>query len=243
MAFTSHTSVPINDFDTVLRTTRSVRKRLDLEREVPLEVLEECFDLALQAPTGGYAQDWRFMVVTDAAHRRAIADYYKMAYEAEVAAALNDESLYAKKVKGRLAEPDEPDGKQRVARILDGAAHLAAHLAEVPVHVVACATRPHPHHGAGGTVSALFGSVYPAVWSFQLALRSRGLGSLITTLHLKYEREIAALLSIPEGVTQVCLLPVAYTLGTDFAPAVRRGIPEVVFHDSWGVGLTTSRST
>lgn len=240
MARTSNTSLPITDFETVARTTRSVRKRLDLQRSVPLDVIEHCMDIALQAPTGGYAQDWRFLVVTEAEKRRQIAHYYHEAYQAEVAAALADESLYAKKVKGRLAEPTESDGKARVARILDGAAHLAANLDRVPVHVIACAARPHPGRGAGGTVSALYGSVYPAVWSFQLALRSQGLGSLITTLHLKYEREIADLLSVPEDVTQVCLLPVAYTLGTDFEPAVRRGVNEVVFHDSWGHGLAAS---
>ena len=240
MPLTSNTPLPITDFETVARTTRSVRKRLDLERSVPLEVIGECMDIALQAPTGGYAQDWRFLVVTDAHRRERLAHFYHRAYEEEVAAALADDSLYAKKVKGRLAEPTESDGRARVARILDGAAHLATHLHRVPVHVIACAARPHPGRGAGGTVSALYGSVYPAVWSFQLALRSRGLGSLITTLHLKYETEIAELLGVPEDVTQVCLLPVAYTVGTDFEPAVRRGVHEVVYHDHWGTGFTGS---
>lgn len=229
-------SLPIGDFDTVLRTTRSVRKRLDLERPVEPELLRECFELALQAPTGGYAQDWRFLVITDPELRRQVAARYERAYDAEVAAALANQSVYAKKVKGRLAEPADDSGKRRVQRILDGAEHLARHLAEVPVHVIACASRPDPRQGGGGTVSALYGSVYPAVWSLQLALRSRGLGSIITTLHLHHEDEIAELLGIPEGITQVCLLPVAHTIGLAFRPAARRAVSEVVFHDRWGQG-------
>lgn len=229
----------ITDFETVLRTTRSVRKRLDLERPVELDIVAECLDLALQAPTGGYAQDWRFLVITDAELRAKIGAAYERAYEAEVAAALANQSVYAKKVKGRLAEPADPTGKNRVKRILEGAEHLARHCAEVPVHVIACASRPHPANGAGGTVSAIYGSVYPAVWSFQLALRARGLGSIITTLHLHHEQEIAELLGIPEGVTQVCLLPVAYTIGTDFREGARKPLSDVVFHDRWGNGIAS----
>lgn len=236
-------TVPITDFETVMRTTRSVRKRLDLERPVDPQVLLDCFEIALQAPTGGYAQDWRFLVVTDPELRRAIASRYEQAYEEEVAAALADRSLYARKVKGRLGEADDGEGKARIERILSGAEHLARHLAQVPVHVIACASRPSPRQGGPGTMSALYGSVYPAVWSFQLALRSRGLGSLITTLHLHHEDEIARVLGIPDGVTQVCLLPVAHTVGLSFREAARRPIGEVVFHDRWGAPLNGSAHT
>ena len=229
--------VPITDFETVLRTTRSVRKRLDLDREVELSVVHECLDLALQAPTGGFSQDWRFIVVTDAELRQKIARYYEQAYEAEVAAALQSRSLYAQKVKGRLAEATDPTAKQRVQRILDGAEHLARNLHRVPVHVIACATRPNPERGGPGTSAGLYGSVFPAVWSLQLALRSRGLGSIITTLHLHHEQEVADLLGIPEEATQVCLLPVAYTIGLDFRPASRREVSEVTYLDRWGEPL------
>jgi nitroreductase len=231
---------PLTDFETVLRTTRSVRKRLDLERPVELSVVHECLDIALQAPTGGFSQDWRFLVVTDPDLRREIAGYYERAYEAEVAAALQDRSLYAKKVKGRLAEPTDPVAKQRVQRILDGAEHLARNLHRVPVHVIACATRPNPERGGPGTSSGLYGSVFPAVWSLQLALRSRGLGSIITTLHLHYEAEVAELLDIPDSATQVCLLPVAHTIGLDFRPAARRGVADVSYLDRWGGGWPLS---
>ena len=227
------TVLPITDFETVLGTTRAVRTRLDLERAVDPAIVLECLDLALQAPTGGYSQDWRFLVVTDPELRRQVAGFYERAYESEVAAALNDRSQYDKKVRGRLAEPTDPVAKQRVQRILDGADHLARNLHRVPVHVIACATRPNPEHGGAGTTAALYGSVFPAVWSFALALRSRGMGSIITTLHLNYEREVAELLGIPDEVTQICLLPVAHTIGLDFRPAVRRPVTEVSFHDRW----------
>ena len=233
----SSTVLPITDFETVMRTTRSVRKRLDLDRDVELSVVHECLDLALQAPTGGFSQDWRFLVITDGELRRQIAGYYEQAYEAEVAAALQNRSLYAKKVKGRLAEPSDPSAKQRVQRILDGAEHLARNLHRVPVHVIACATRPNPERGGPGTPAGLYGSVFPAVWSLQLALRSRGLGSIITTLHLHHEAAVAELLGIPQEATQVCLLPVAYTIGLDFRPASRQGASEVTFLDRWGEPL------
>lgn len=233
--------LPITDFETVMRTTRSVRKRLDLDREVEVSVVHECLDLALQAPTGGFSQDWRFLVVTDPEIRRAIAGYYEQAYEAEVAAALQNRSLYAKKVKGRLAEPSDPRAKQRVQRILDGAEHLARNLHRVPVHVIACATRPNPERGGPGLPAGLYGSVFPAVWSLQLALRARGLGSIITTLHLHHEQAVADLLGIPEEATQVCLLPVAYTIGLDFRPASRRSVSDVTYLDRWGEPLPTGR--
>ena len=231
---TADVGVPITDFETVMRTTRSVRKRLDLDRPVDLSIVHDCLDLALQAPTGGFSQDWRFVVVADPEPRRKIAGYYEQAYEAEVAAALQSRSLYAKKVKGRLAEPTDPTAKQRVQRILDGAEHLARNLHRVPVHVIACATRPNPERGGPGTPAGLYGSVFPAVWSFQLALRSRGLGSIITTLHLHHEAAVAELLGIPEEATQVCLLPVAHTIGIDFRPASRRSVSEVTYLDRWG---------
>ena len=106
----------------------------------------------------------------------------------------------------------------------------------LPWLVLACATRPNPEldPAAAGTTAAVYGSVFPAVWSFQLALRSRGLGSVITTLHLHAAGEVARILGIPAGVTQACLLPVAYTRGVDFRPAVRRPVTEVVYWDCWG---------
>lgn len=220
------------DLEHVLTTTRAVRRRLDLDRPVPLDVVHRCLELALQAPTGGNAQDWRFLVLTDADVRARIGTIYERSYEQNVAAALR-RGRDDPEVRGRLGGEDDPEAARRMARVLDGAEHLARNMHRVPVHVLACATRPHPGQGAGGTVSAVYGSIYPAVWSFQLALRAHGLGSIITTLHLHAADEVAEVLSIPEGTTQVCLLPVAWTLGDEFRPAARAPVADVARLDGW----------
>lgn len=223
----------VSDLDLALTTTRAVRRRLDFDRPVGIEVLDECLTLALQAPTGGNRQDWRFLVIRDPNVRGEVAAVYERAYDEHVAAAIargRDDP----EVRGRLGAGDTPEQAARMDRILTGAEHLARNLHRVPALVIACATRPDPQQGGGGTVSAVYGSVYPAVWSLQLALRSRGLGSIITTLHLHEADEVATLLGIPEDVTQVCLLPVAYTHGTTFRQADRQPTTEVVFADRWG---------
>ena len=200
--------------DELLTTTRAVRRRLDLERSVPIDVVVQCLQLALQAPTGGGRQAWRWVVVTDPNLRRGLAEIYRAASLEKFEAA-------------RRASND-----LGVQRIYDGAIHLAQVLADVPVVVVAC-TLDTIEDVPREVVASVFGSIVPAVWSLQLALRSRGLGSVLTTSHLRRSEEVAALLGIPADVTQVALLPVAYTLGTDFRPARRRPVEEVVFRDSW----------
>jgi nitroreductase len=178
--------------DHVLATTRSVRKRLDFDRPVEPEVIEECLRLAIQAPTGGNTQGWRFIVVTDASKRLALAELYR-----EVAGPY---------LRAGLGDPTEVSAQQ--TRVIDSATYLAERLHEVPVHVIPClygALDSLPNFAAAGS----YGSIIPAMWSFQLALRSRGLGSVLTTLHLPNEARAAELLEIPEGVTQVGLIPVA----------------------------------
>jgi len=199
-----------------------VRKRLDLARAVPLEVIEECLRLAIQAPTGGNSQGWRWIVVTDPAKRAALADTYRKGWGPYLAA----NTVAAAEV----GDPAKADQQRRVA---ESAMYLAEHLQEVPVHVIPCVLARNL--GGDGTfpMAGLYGSIYPAVWSFQLALRSRGLGSVLTTLHLPYEGEAARLLDIPEGVVQVGLLPVAYYLGDDFKPASRRPVEEITYYDGW----------
>lgn len=211
------------DFDHVATTTRAVRKRLDLERPVPPEVIAECTEIALQAPTGSNAQGWRFVVVTDAGKRAKLAEYYLTGWKA----------VYGDPKAAVAAVPEDKRAQQE--RVLDSADYLANNLQHVPVHVIPCLLgRP-----GDGTPSAMWagflGSIYPAVWSFQLALRSRGLGSVLTTLHLFREQEAAELLGIPDTVTQCALLPVAYTKGTDFKPATRRPANEVTYWDAWKV--------
>jgi nitroreductase len=199
--------------DRLLTTTRSVRKRLDLTRPVPLGVIRECLELALQAPTGSNAQTWRWVVVADSGKRRALAELYR-------------NPPLDRPQRSPPHEPDVADSPQQ-SRVMASARFLVEHMDEVPVLVVPCILDTG---GAAGWAP----SIYPAVWSFILALRSRGLGSTITTVHLYREPEAADLLGIPEGYVQACLLPVAYYSGDQFKPAVRRPIREVAFLDGWG---------
>ena len=209
--------------DELLTTTRSVRKRLDLSRPVPLELIRECLELALQAPSGSNRQGWHWVVVTDAGHRAAIADYYRSSAAAYTAS-------------GSSTTPQtfagDPVRAATQGRVLDSSAHLIQHLHEVPVMVIAC-IEASPERLNVPNQASLWGSILPAAWSFMMAARSRGLGSAWTTLHLRYEREIAELLGIPDGVRQGVLLPTAYSLGTDFRPARRQPLDEVLHVDGW----------
>jgi nitroreductase len=207
--------------DRLLTTTRSVRKRLDLSRPVSRSVVEECLEIALQAPTGSNAQGWHFYVVTDAARKKAIADLYKKGFE-----------LYATNPAFR---PQYADGDLRGSqrpRVEDSARHLAEHMHEVPVLVIPCVEGRIENAGVLAQAS-IYGSILPAAWSFMLALRARGLGSAWTTLHLMYEKDVAKLLGIPDSVTQTALLPVAYTKGGDFKPARRMPLSQVLHWDRW----------
>ena len=210
------------DFDTVVTTTRAVRKRLDLDKPVDSKVIEECIELALQAPTGSNGQGWRWVIVTDADKRKKLAGWYKQAWD----------MAYGGGDAGRPANLSEQRAKQQ-ERVLSSADFLANNLEKVPVHVIPCILgRPGPDTPAAGW-AGFMGSIIPAVWSFQLALRSRGLGSAYTTLHLFHEKEASELLGIPDTVTQVALLPVAHTKGSDFKPAVRRPASEITYWDNW----------
>jgi nitroreductase len=203
--------------DHLLSTTRAVRKRLDLERPVEPEVIEECLRLAIQAPTGGNSQGWRWIVVTDADHRAAIADAYRETWVP-----------YREASRANTADAD-----RQQLRVIDSASYLADHLHEVPVHVIPCISGRQLGNGTLIEAAGVFGSIYPAVWSFQLALRSRGLGSAFTTLHLPRADAVAERLGIPEHVTQTALIPVAYFTGDDFRPADRRPVEEITYWNGW----------
>ncbi|MEM7404426.1 MAG: nitroreductase family protein [Pseudomonadota bacterium] len=204
--------------DELLCTTRAVRKRLDLTRPVPDAVLQRCLEIALQAPTGSNRQGWRWLVVTDPDKRARLAEIYRRGADTYLNPAL-DEANAA--------------GNRTDARVFSSAIYLAEHLHEVPVHVIPCIVDHIGESRPGTAWAGLFGSIFPAVWSFQLALRARGLGSCITTLHLRHAEEAAELLGLPDDVLQVALLPVAYTLGTDFKPARRAPLDTVVHWNTW----------
>jgi len=201
--------------DELLSTTRSVKRRLDLTRAVPPELIDECVTLAMQAPSSTNTQTWHFVVVTEADTRAAIAGYYRRAW-----------SSYAD---GRSPDDPRPDETPLGA----ASRHLAAHLHEVPVLVLPCIAG-RPEGMAAPDLAAHYGSIVQAGWSFQLAARARGLGSAWTTYHLDYEREVAELVGIPYAeVTQVALVPVAYTIGTDFKPARRNPLETVLHRERW----------
>ena len=201
--------------DHLLTTTRAVRKRLDLERPVEPEVLERCIEIALQAPSGSNRQGWHFVVVTDPAKRRALADLYRRSFRAYAASSQPQPPPAPAEDDPRIAQ---------APRVRASATYLSERMHEVPVLVIPCIEGRAEHAGVSAQ-AALYGSILPATWSLMLALRARGLGTAWTTLHLVYEREAAAILDIPDSVTQVALIPVAYFRGTGFparqAPARR----------------------
>jgi nitroreductase len=200
--------------DELLSTTRAVRRRLDLERPVERAVLLDCVRLALQAPSAVGATPWRFVIITDPDLKRGIGDVYRSAGAVWV-----DKPLETM-----------PEGP--VKTVTEEAQWFMGVIDQAPALVLVCSTRPIEDQPFAVQMSAV-GSVLPAIWSFQLALRSRGLGSVYTTLHLWEAEAAAELLGIPEGVTQVALIPVAYTVGTDFKPARRPEPEDVVSWNTW----------
>lgn len=205
----------IASVDELLTTTRSVRRRLDLNRPVGRDVILECIQLAMQAPTASNTQDWRWVVVTDADKRAAIAEIYR--------------GVGAEYLARAAKEASDP----QTQRVYASAFALTDTLARVPVHVIPCLANRIDNSNLLVAASA-WASIIPAGWSFMLALRSRGLGSVWTTMHLAREREVGELLGIPDTATQAALFPVAYTIGTDFRPAARPPAETVTSWDSWG---------
>jgi nitroreductase len=202
--------------DALLSTTRAVRKRLDLERAVPRELVLECIALSQQAPTGSNSQGWRWVIVEDAAKRAALGEIYKQAGAAYLAAGVAS-------TKG--------EGQQ--GRVMSSALWLAENMGRAPLLAVPCIEGAFPQGTPSAMLASQYASIYPAVWSFQLALRSRGLGSTLTTLHLLREKEAAEVLGLPDNVSQVAMLPVAYTVGTDFKRAERPGPEKITHWDGW----------
>ena len=202
--------------DRLLSTTRAVRRRLDLDRPVERDVLLDCIRLSQQAPTASNRQLWRWMVVLDPGKRKAIGEIYARGKQ------------FIDQAKAQVPEEDA-----QTHRVYDSAGWLLEHMGEVPALVIPCQQGRLPEGAPNGMAASIYGSIFPAVWNFQLALRSRGLGSVLTTIHLFFEAEAAKVLDIPDDVMQVALLPVAYTKGTDFKPAVRPPPEAITSFDSW----------
>lgn len=204
--------------DHLLSTTRAVRKRLDLSREVPRDTIVDCIRIATQAPAGGNVQMWRWLVVDDPALKLGLADLYRKSYAPYMQA---------------QREAVATGGRTDAGAIMASSDHLAEVLHEVPALVIPCQIgRPDPNMSQG-QLAGMYGSILPAVWSFMLAARARGIGTAWTTLHLGYEREAAELLGIPENVAQVALTPVAFYTGDDFKLASRLPVEKVTYYNGW----------
>lgn len=208
--------------DEVLTTTRAVRKRLDFERPVEREVVEACVRIAQQAPSGSNGQGFHFVFVTDPAKKQGLAELYRRTAEPYLASAAMD------------AHGEGDPRTERSTAVRSSAQYLSDRMQDVPLLMVPCYEGRLPDGTPGWMHAGYWGSLLPAVWSFMLAARERGLGTAWTSLHLPFEREAADLLGIPyDSVSQGGLIPVAYTKGTDFKPASRLPLARVVHWDTW----------
>jgi nitroreductase len=206
----------------LLTTTRTVRRRLDLNRHVPLDLVKHCIQVAMQAPSGSNTQRWHWLVVTDADQRAALGEIYRRACH---------EYLESPQAAGKLFadDPARAAVQQRVGASIE---YLADRMGEVPVLVVPCLETSSPELPPGNQ-AGLWASLLPAVWSYMLAARSVTLGTAWTTLHLKYEREAAEVLGLPPNVHQAALIPTAFYTGDTFKPAARQPLDEVLHLDRW----------
>jgi nitroreductase len=207
------------DIDQLLISTRSARRTLDLAAPVDLAEVTDCLRIGLQAPNGTNQQQWRWLVVADADKRARLAELYRAAY-----LSMTDGNF----VGDLLGEDD-------FGRMMTSTEWLVTRLAEVPLLVIPCYEPYLPRHDGDDQffTATLYGSIFPAVWNFQLALRTRGYGTCITTMHLLRHAEVAELLEIPDGVVQGCLLPVARLAVQQTRPAPRRPLAEVTALDGW----------
>ena len=214
------TTVPLTP-DELLTTTRTVRKRLDLTREVPMALVRECLEIAMQAPSGSNRQGWHWVVVTDPAQRAALGDIYRRAVDGYLTSSGSAAKLFA----------DDPERSVVQERVGDSVAYLGEAMGRVPCLVVPClqAGSRLPAGNQGG----LWGSLLPAVWSYMLAARARGLGTAWTTLHLTYEDEVKEVLDLPADVWTGALVPTAYYTGSTFKPAPRAPLDSVLHLDRW----------
>jgi len=207
--------------DDVLMTTRAVRKRLDFDTPVELDVIKECLEYAVQAPTGSNMQGWQWLVVTDEDKRRGLAELYRRGWDQYVT------------MQGAANNIEGNDATQQ-ERVVDSATYLAENFEKVPAMLIPCL--PGRLDGLPNmAATSMYGSIHPGAWSFMLAARERGLGTAWTTIHLMFEEEAAELLEIPYAeVTQCALITIGYTKGTEFKPAKRPPVETVMHLESWG---------
>lgn len=223
----------IADIDEVLTTTRAVRRRLDFERPVERSVIEECLRLAQQATMGSNQEDWRFVAVTELERKQRIAALYRDIWKQTVEIPLREGQAATV---ARLSPEVRGDERARRAqeRTLASVKYLVDRLERVPVLVFPCSEKPVPEHVLGDRASGYYGSIVPITWSFQLALRSRGLGSVLATAIVYHAAELASILNLPDGCNPIAMVPVAYTKGLDFRRAPRRPVAEILHWERYG---------
>jgi nitroreductase len=216
--------LPLNP-DELLTTTRAVRKRLDFDKPVSDDVIRECVAAAMQSPSGSNMMTMSFVIVKDAAKRKAVGDVYKACYDMYKSM----DGVYI----GSIDKGDAAANAQQ-KRSASSADFLGEHMGDAPALVIAC-TEGARLDGAPAMMSAsMLGNILPGMWSFMLAARARGMGTAWTTVHLMMEQQVADILGIPfETVQQVCLSPLAYTKGTDFKPAERPSPDSIIHWNGW----------
>ena len=214
-------------FETI-HTARSLR-RLKPD-PVPEALITQVLDAAIQASTAGNAQNWAFIVVRDPAVRRAVGAVYRKA--SEIAAA-----MYA--AKGRPAHLTEA----QFNRFMTTGMHLWEHMGDAPVILIPCLHRPFvpPAEGVDRAAELAYAerirgaSIYPAVQNIILACRALGLGTTITTNHIRCEDELRTLLRLPDDVDSFAMMPIGWPID-GFGPLSRKPLADVVHADGWGGG-------
>ncbi len=209
--------------DYILTTTRSVRLRLDFERPIEPAVINECLEIALQAPTASNSQQWQWLIIIDPNKIAGVAEIYRDSFM-ELAAARAD---------GGSRWPEGDARRDAEAGVTRSATYLAENMQRCPALLIACIDG-RVEHESPMAQAGTYGSIIPGAWSFMLAARSRGIGMAWTTLHLRDEARSRELLGIPAHVTQAVLLPMAYFSGDAFQPAARVPLEQVVHWNEWG---------
>jgi nitroreductase len=201
---------------------------------VPDEIISKILDAAIRAPSAGNSQLWVFVVVRDSELRHKLGLVYRKA--SEIAKAIYQ-------ARGRPAHMTE----EQYQRMLSSGAYLWEHMHTAPVLLVPCLrdrpvppreTLPLPMQEVYAEEVAYSdrirgASIYPAVQNVILACRALGLGTLITTNHIRCEGEVKALLGIPEDVTTYAMMPIGYP-DDKFGPVRRRPVSEVAYDNLWG---------
>ena len=211
--------------DELLSTTRAVRKRLDFTRDVSEQDIRECVAAAMQSPSGSNNMTMQFVIVRDAAKRAAIGEIYRQCYEIY----RGMDGAYVRSI-----DKGEPVAQAQQNRVADSADYLGDHMGDAPALVIACSATGRLDGVPAMMSASMMGNILPAMWSFMLAARARGLGTAWTTVHMFMEQAVADVVGIPfESVQQVCLSPLAHTVGTDFKPAMRPAPDSIIHWDQW----------